>query len=359
MPLTCLTLIVPELLWPDPKEGVLDVVNCPALAALLTRGRFSRRPAQETEKLLMTLFGHAGGAGAALRLRGESEMPVDAATAYWIATDPVHLAFDGDRLILTDGSALNIAPEEAAVLANALNGYFTDLGIFHAACAERWYLRLADGKDRGALERIEAPPVSAIAGRNIEILLLEIMENRTILKIFNEIQTFLDAHPVNRRRKEDGKAPINSLWFWGGGSTPPPSTTKFDEVSSTDALALGLARTAGLPARPLPENAGALFATAAGTRPLVVLDGLGNAVRYRNGADYRRTLATLETGWFAPAQQALAAGVIGSLRLIAPTVYGTLVWEVARPSWRSWSFWRRPRTLAETARVLTAAGDAA
>jgi hypothetical protein len=367
MPLTRLTLLVPELLWPDPEEEVLETVDCPALATLLARGRFSQRPAQDTESLLMESFGYADGtASATLRLRGESEVPADAATARWIAADPVHLALVGERLILADGDALDIMPEEAATLADALNGSFADLGTFHAACAERWYLRLADGKDH-ALERLNAPPVSAVAGRSVEHLLLEIMKNKKILNFFNEIQTFLHAHPVNRRREENGKATINSLWLWGGGTPPQtPEATEFDEVLGAEALVRGLARAAGLPVRPLPENAETLFAADA-RQALVVLDDLSEAAHYGNGVDYRQALAALEMRWFAPVRQALAAGVIGCLHLAAPTAYGTLTWDAdraaIRPSWRSWfslTSRRRPPTLAETVRALAAStGEAA
>jgi hypothetical protein len=368
MPLTRLTLLVPELLWPDPEDHeLLEAIDCPALAALFMRGRFSRRPAQTLEGLLMESFGYAKGtACGAFRRRGESGAPADEATTRWLAADPVHLSFDGECLILTDGGALDIAPEEAAALVDALNTYFTDLGVFHAACGERWYLRLADGGDHGALARLDAPPVSAVAGRRVERTLLKILEDREILRPFNEIQTFLHAHPVNRRREDGGKAPINSLWLWGGGSLPPPpAATDFDAVLSADALTLGLARTAGLPTRPLFEDADALpfAADEVGARPLVVLDGLSGAIRRGDGADYRRILAALEKRWFAPVRRALTTGVVRSLRLVAPTAYGTLTWDAGRgaacPSWFSRTFRRRPRTFAETVRALAVhAGEA-
>ncbi|MDR2787097.1 MAG: hypothetical protein LBD06_01810 [Candidatus Accumulibacter sp.] len=363
MPLTRLTLLVPELLRPDPGDDALDGLVCPALTALFERGRLTRRPPEAPETVLMGLFGHAPGtARAAFRLRGESEVPADAATARWLAADPVHLRLDGERLILTGGDALDIAAEEAAALIDALNGYFADSGVFRAARAERWYLRLAAGKDRGALERLDAPPTAAVAGRGVERSLLKIVEHREILKLINEIQTFLHAHPVNRRREENDQAPINSLWLWGGGMPPrAPAATDFDAVLSADALARGLARAAGLPVCPPPEEADALFARAVGACPLVALGGPSGALHHGNAADYRRDLAALETRWFAPAWRALAAGAIGRLRLVAPTAHGTLILDAGRAAARpAWRFWRRPRTLAAAARALAAsAGEAA
>ncbi|GHU18826.1 hypothetical protein FACS189475_04940 [Betaproteobacteria bacterium] len=366
MPLDCLTLLVPELLWPEPEDHeALDRLECPGLTRLLARGRFSRAERQSVEAALMGLFGYVAAgvthtahtACGAFRLRGEpvSEVPAEAATARWIIADPVHLRFNRDRLLLAGGAALNIAPEEAAALVDGLNHYFADLGVFHTACAERWYLRLADGVDeyaRHALERLDAPPLSAVAGRSVEHVLEEIIEEREIRKLLNEIQTFLHAHPVNRRREESNLATINSLWLWGGGTPPPTSpSTDFDSAWSNDPLTRGLALAANLPARALPESADALFANPPpGTRPLVVLGDLAEPVCYENSADYRQSLAALETRWFAPVWRALATGAIGRLRLVAPTTYGTLSWEASRSA--PWCFWRRPQTLAETVAAL-------
>jgi hypothetical protein len=178
------------------------------------------------------------------------------------------------------------------------------------------------------------------------------MESSEIRKLLNEIQVFLHAHPVNRRREENNRALINSLWLWGGGTLPTvPAATNFDGSWSKDPLARGLARAADIPAHHLPESADALLADArSGTRPLVVLDDLTGPVCYENCADYRQTLATLETCWFAPAWRALAAGAIKRLRLAAPTAYGTLSWDGDR--FVPWRFWRRPQTLSETAKAL-------
>ena len=365
MPLACLTLLVPELLWPEPEDReVWDGLDCPALSMLFARGRLSRTTRQSAEEALAELFGQAGAAAGAFRLLGEADVPADAATARWIAADPVHLRLDQERLILAGAAALAITEEEAAAIVGELNSYFTDLGTFHAASAERWYLRLADGESGRALQRLDAPAPSAVTGRSVELLLQEITEDRAVRKLLNEIQTVLHAHPVNRRREEDGLAPINSLWLWGtGASSQSPTAADFDGVWSADPLARGLARAAGVPAHPLPDGIGALLdAAAAGTRPLIVLADLAGPVHYENGADYRQALSALEARWFAPAWRALAAGAFGRLRLIAPTAYGTLAWDTARAA--RWRFWRRPQALADTAKALAgtspaSAGEAA
>ncbi|MDR1935772.1 MAG: hypothetical protein LBS49_09405 [Candidatus Accumulibacter sp.] len=367
MPLACLTLLVPELLWPEPEDReALDPLACPALAALLARGRFSRRPPRALESVLVELSGQAAGVSCgALRRRGEAGVAGDDATARWIAADPVNLRFHQQRLLLSDAATLAIAPEEAAALVDALNGYFAGLGVFHAASAERWYLRLAADKENegneavGALERLDAPPLSAIAGRGVERWLGELSGEREAFKLLNEIQTFLHAQPLNRRREKEGRPLVNSLWLWGGGTPPAASVAaSFDAAWSDDPLAVGLARAAGAPAYPAPGGMANLLAQAASaTRPLAVLEDLGEAVRREDGEAYRQSVAALEARWFAPAWRALARGVIGGLRLLAPTAYGVLRWDAGRAA--PWRFWRRPQTLAATARALAASATSA
>jgi hypothetical protein len=351
------TLLIPELFWPESED--LNLPACPALAALLSRGRFSRRPREAPEAVLARLFGQAADVSlGALRLRGESGFPDDANAAGWIAADPVHLSFQQERLILAGGASLAIAPEESASFIDALNDYFADLGVFHAARPERWYLRLA-GTDESALQRIDAPPIEAVAGRSVERQLAKIIDERETGRLLNEIQTFLHAHPANRQREKKGLPPINSLWLWGGGTSPAsPAATEFDGIwSNGDPLVRGLARAAGIPSHPLADGLPNLLASAASAKwPLAVLEDLAGPVRGGDGEACRQAIAALEARWFAPAWRALATGALERLILIAPTAHGTLTWDAGRIA--PWRFWRRRRTFAETARALLA-GDAA
>lgn len=350
MPFDHLTLLVPELFWPEPEDHqALDALECPGLATLLARSRFSRRPAQSPEATLTDLFGHAGSAPcAAFRGVGELDHPIDIDDACWIAADPVHLRFHQEHLILADGGTLDITPDEAAALVGELNRHFADLGTFRVSAVDRWYLRLAG---ETTLTRFDAPPLSAVAGRSVTRLLPEIMEDREVRKLLNELQTALHAHPVNQRREERGQAAINSLWLWGAGRLPQRIEADFDGVWSNNPLALGLARAAGVPRHATAADTATLLAHAApGTKQLVVLEDLVEPVHYQHGEAYKQTLAALETRWFAPLRQALMDGRLAHLRLVAPTAYGTLAWESRRTD--QWRLWRRPQSLAEIAKSL-------
>ena len=37
-------------------------------------------------------------------------------------------------------------------------------------------------------------------------------------------QNILEQHPLNQKRRSDGKLPANSIWLWGEGKTPSIST---------------------------------------------------------------------------------------------------------------------------------------
>ena len=350
-----LTLLVPELIWPEPDDrDTLEGLACPALNTLLARSRRIRRPPQSLEATLTDAFGHPEGAPyAAFRLLGEPEIHIDPSNDFWIAADPVHLRLHQERLILADSGSFGISLEEAQALADALNTQLSDVGRFHVATAERWYLQLAEraGLDVAALSGFDIPPLSAVAGRRIDRLLPETASARELRKLLNEAQMILHTHATNQQRENEGRLPINSLWLWGAGNLPPRSASNFDGVWSSNPLALGLARAAGVPTQPLPLDAASLLAlTEAQTSHLVVLDDLLGPVQYENGEAYRAGITGLESRWFAPLRTALATGRIRQLRLEASTAYAALAWESQRRD--HWKLWRRPQPLDFLAKQL-------
>lgn len=361
-----ITLLVPELIWPEPDDReTLDALACPALNTLIVRSRLTRRPAQSLEATLTDAFGLPEGAPyAALRLLGEPALPPGMAVdACWICADPVHLRFHQERLILADSGTFGIDLDEAKAMSDELNRQFPDIGKFYVATAERWYLALSATTDLGDFD---VPPLSAIAGRSIERQLPETTQTRWLRQLLNEAQMILHGHPVNAAREEAGRMPINSLWLWGGGTLPArterserqESRSRFDNVWSTHPLAVGLGRAAGVPTHAAPADAATLFTTqssniAPDSHHLVLLEDLLGPVQYEKSDDYRSALQALEMRWFAPLRKALASGKIKQLRLVASTAYGALSWE-SRPA-DQWKLWRRSQPLAALAQNLAKA----
>ena len=253
-----LTLLVPELIWPEPDDrDTLDALACPALNTLLARSRLTRRAPQSLEATLTDAFGLPEGAPyGALRLLGESAAPAGlAADACWLCADPVHLRFQQNQLILADSGSFGIELDEAQAIAGALNAHFSDVGRFHVAAAERWYLQLAA---TSGLDQIDVPPLSAIAGRRVEQQLPATPQTANLRRLLNEAQMVLHEHPANALRENAGRLPINSLWLWGAGVLPPHMGKNFTAVWSSNPLALGLGRAAGVPVQAVPHDAATL-----------------------------------------------------------------------------------------------------
>jgi len=346
-----LTLLVPELIWPEPDDRATQGgLDCPALETLLVRSRRTRRAPQSLEATLADAFGQPPGAPyAAFRRLGESDATADTAGAGgWLCSDPVHLRYHQEQLILADSGSFGITLDEAQALAGELNRHLSDVGCFHVASAERWYLQLADSS---LADAVDTPPLSAVAGRRIDSQLPATAPARRLRTLQNEAQMVMHAHPLNAQREGAGRMPINGLWLWGGGTLPPRRTSDFDGVWSSNPLALGLARAAGVPTHRLPVDAATLFEHAApDASQLIVLEDLLGPVLYENGEAYRSALAGLETRWFAPLRAALSSGAISRLRVEASTAYATLTWESTRRE--QWKLWRRPQPLAALAHEL-------
>ncbi|WP_291994282.1 hypothetical protein [Candidatus Accumulibacter sp. ACC003] len=350
-----LTLVVPELIWPEPDDPyTLNDLPCAGLSTLIARSRLSRRPPQSLEATLCDAFGLSEGAAyAPFRLLGESaaQAPAD---ARWLCADPVHLRLHQERLILADGGSLAIALDEAQAIAGELNRQFADVGTFHVATADRWYLQLAADFDVGDLSHFDVLPLSLVTGRRVGRQLPETPQARALRQLLNEVQMVLHGQAANEQREESGRPTINSLWLWGAGVLPAARASDFSSVWSEQPLARGLGRAFAVPVQAPPASAAEWLALRAGApaggQQLLLLDALQGTVQYEDADAYRAALLRLEEHWFAPLQKALAGGKIKRLQLHAPTAYATLAWDSGRAE--QWQLWRRPRSLAATAQAL-------
>lgn len=57
--------------------------------------------------------------------------------------------------------------------------------------------------------------------------------------LVSEVEMALHDHEVNLRRHEEGRQPINCLWFWGGGVAPDQETEPHPPLFSSDPLLVG------------------------------------------------------------------------------------------------------------------------
>jgi hypothetical protein len=339
-----LTLLVPELIWPEPADQfTLGKLSAPGLQWLIARANLAKNPRRPFENVLASQFGVDDAPFGALRRLGEDQPT--APDGHWLCADPVHLRFHHERIILADAGAFELDMAEAQALLGALNQTFADIGEFHLGHdARRWYIKLHAAVDH------PVAPLSAIAGRLIDGELKG--EALPLTRWLNEVQMFLHGHPVNETRQYAGKPAINSLWLWGGGTLKTMANTGnplgLSSVFSDNPLAIGLARTAGIPVHAKPAMLAAALAQA-GERPLVVLDQLLPRVLYEDGEGWRSAFEQLDNDWFAPLQKALGKQV-DRISLIAPTIYGDLHYTVDAAA--RWKFWKSAPAIQPMAEAL-------
>lgn len=243
----------------------------------------------------------------------------DAALAAWVRADPAHVRPDinGARL-LACGSGLGMEPDDCRALLPALRPLFGDAGFpIDAPHPERWYLRLP----REARLPQFTTPEMALGADLFEQLPASggAPEGRRWRALLSEAQVVLHNHPWNARRTAAGKAPVNSLWFWGGGILPDHvSANRIARVVSDDVLV-----------RALATAAGCTVASPAGF-------GLPGADALCDLRGERDAIGLVEH-WLEPALSAIAAGDLAEL--VLDFADGTRLAMQRRQRWR---LWRRP-----------------
>jgi len=253
---------------------------------------------------------------------------------FWMRADPVHLRLGRDTLTFADSAAFEVSRAESEALVETLNRHFGDAMLFYPAQPARWYVRLQEAPD------MHTTPPSAAREEPIEGNLPSGPDAMRFHGLMNETQMLLHEHPVNAGREARGEPTLNSVWFWGGGVMAAAKDRPFSSVFGDDPLARGLALAAGIPARALPTDAGAMLAAAAAEGvALVVLDSPRSAAGHA-----RERRAALERDWFGPLLAALQSGKIGMLTLSLPGADSQLEIETVRSDLRY--FWRLKRPLA-------------
>jgi hypothetical protein len=240
----------------------------------------------------------------------------DAKGHAWVRADPAHMRPDiaGAQLLAAGNLALD--RETVDALRRSLAPMFGDLGwILSTPHPDRWYLQLPLGATLPAM----APPWQAI-GCDPRAHWPQGPDAARWIRLLNECQMLLHAHPLNAVRVGRGLPAVNSLWFWGAGSSADAVQCAVNAIASTDPLLLALAAAAGVPAAP------ALPAATRGDRLL----------------DLRaeRDPAVLERDWLLPAWRDLRAGRIDALQLMFADGESVRVGRAG-----SFAFWRRSRTV--------------
>ena len=307
-------------------------VRMPMLETLIARGDPFQPPAVGCDECLIALFGHdpaVATPNAALRALGEGLAP---GTDYWLRADPVSLAPTTAHLTLTELAEDSLTAAEAQALLATLNAHFAadDLVLF-APHPQRWYVRSKTTLDLKTLSPADC------AGTLQESVLPAGRDGARWKRTITEAQMLLHAHPVNMVREDEGKAPANAIWPWGGGGLPlHAGSPPFASVWSDDPLVRGLGRLAGIATHALPPDVRELLAKAPEADPALVV------IRIRH-SQAANALASLEEHWLSPLRAAIAGRQISELSISVFGGRAPISRHVTRSHLRRW--WRRNRAL--------------
>ena len=318
-------LYVPDLLSAEPAHADQRFA---AAETLIARGRRKRMAPTTLHAWLFERFG----------VTMQRDWPVAPYTLladggspgrdFWMRADPVHLRVGLHSLSLAD-SSLQLSRAEADALVEALNRHFGDTLRFDPVQPTRWYVKLHRAPD------LLTTPPSRACGEAIGSKLPSGADATGFRALMNEAQMLLHEHPVNTARQARGEPEVNSVWFWGGGVMGAAGARPFLAVFGDDPLTRGLALAAGIPARALPQHAGAMLIDAGAEGVALV------ALEPPRGAQGR---AALERDWLEPLLAALRSGRIGMLTLSLPDANSLLEVETVRSDLRY--FWRPRKPLA-------------
>ncbi|MDR0541391.1 MAG: cofactor-independent phosphoglycerate mutase [Dysgonamonadaceae bacterium] len=149
------------------------------------------------------------------------------AASMGIPVEPGELALRCNLICIENGkiknhSAGHISTEEADILMQSLNEKLSgDKAHFFPGVSYRHLLKLDTGD-----KHIRCTPPHDVPGTEFEQALIrpETPEAKATADFLNALirrsQDILENHPVNLRRKAEGKDPANSIWPWSPGYKP-------------------------------------------------------------------------------------------------------------------------------------------
>jgi 2,3-bisphosphoglycerate-independent phosphoglycerate mutase len=132
----------------------------------------------------------------------------------------VNLRQENGAILMGDYSSGHISTEEGRKLVEALG---SELGSeefeFHPGVSYRHLLVWRNGR-----ERFELTPPHDISGKCIDGHLPKGDGAQVLLRLMERSRSILEAHPIYRKRLDEGKTPANSIWLWGQGKAPRMET---------------------------------------------------------------------------------------------------------------------------------------
>ncbi|HQT25197.1 MAG TPA: hypothetical protein PLK99_01195 [Burkholderiales bacterium] len=322
-------ILIPDLFW---RDSGFRIDALPHLETLLAKGEKTKHGSSGLEEWIFRTF----------HVKPQHDWPVAPLTAdkdsgYWLRADPVNLQVRRDHLTLLGPDMLSISESESEAIIESFNRHFETDGLhFAKENPHAWLIRLPESP------HLSTTPLFGVIGRDIAEHLPKGEDALKWNQVTNEIQMLLHDHPVNERREQDGKHPINSVWLWGGGIFPDNMQSPFSSITSTNPVSKGIAKETDTLFHPLPENAADWLSNLDKTgEHLLILENLRLPFRYRDGDEWDSGLRKLESNWFAPLHLAVQNG----LDLSIVDCESGMRFETARLD--LFKFWRRNRSVLD------------
>lgn len=151
------------------------------------------------------------------------------------------LALRCNLICVEDGKIKNhscgrLDTEEADVLVRFLQERLGNERIHFYTGVQYRHLLVIKGGDK----RLRCTPPHDVPGTPFRecLIMPEVPEAQETADLLNELilksQTLLAGHPLNVRRRKEGRDPANSIWPWGGGYRPAmtPLTVTYPQIGS-------------------------------------------------------------------------------------------------------------------------------
>ena len=216
-----------EIFLPESQRYLLPNIdfrgsNMLHLRRALSRSDVSLRlPSSFIEEVLVyfEFVGVLGGFPSVAALFSQYDLN-ESPTSNFINVAPVYLKADPSRLLMFDPAMIELTEEDSLELFNEVSEFFIGEGMrFTYGSPERWYLQYDD-----MTPFYNADPFE-LRGKPLEPSVTDRRTLGVLGKVMTEAQMILHESSVNQRRLSIGKMPVNSLWFWGGGSIPVRNAT--------------------------------------------------------------------------------------------------------------------------------------
>lgn len=242
---------------------------------------------------------------------------------------PIHLKADMHNAIVVPIEDNQTNADDIIILINDLNNYFNVDCDIKSIAGGYWLMRLKECDPPG-----HYPHYLSVIGRKADPY---IEQSKTMLpwyKLMNEMQMYLHQHEINQDRLQTGLLTINSLWFWGAGSSSLESAANVSWFCG-DELLSQFARASGIEVVDISKLAAASF-----NHDSLVIDlSVLQAMKTDTESNLQVLLQRIEQKLFKPLLDAVKKQRC-SLRLRAGSGFDYQLKPASRLKW-----WCKPKNL--------------